>query len=97
MVRWSNAGLYQRSRESHGDMVCLFTAALSHSYTKISRHTLDLQRLSDATAREFGTGERRVSKKENAQTEWSAIDLSRGKDLSSTGSHSPTATQSRPC
>ena len=87
MARWSNARLYQRSRESCGDTVCLFAAALCLTPTRKLRNrcmktdTFDLQRLSDAKVREFGTGERRVSRKEKARTEWSAIDFFRGKPL----------------
>ena len=42
MARWSNAGLYQRSRESYGDTVCLFAAALCLALTRKLRDTLDL-------------------------------------------------------
>jgi len=54
MARWSNAGLYQRSRESYGDTVCLFAVALCLNLTRKLRKrcmrtdTLDFQRLSDA-------------------------------------------------
>ena len=50
MARWSNAGPYQRSRESSGDTVCQFAAALSSLLHKnfARGDTSDLPRLSDA-------------------------------------------------
>ena len=54
MAHWSNAaGLYQCSRESYGDTVCLFAAGLCLNFLtrklrKRCMDTLDFQRLGDA-------------------------------------------------